>query len=122
MFFNTWAGLGRALVSGVLTYVALIFLVRLSGKRTLSKMNAFDLVVTIALGSVFATIILLKDRCSARGRNLCAVPAGFAPVHGGLAVNARSVHQIAGQGRAEPAVSPRRNASECAAASARYAR
>jgi uncharacterized membrane protein YcaP (DUF421 family) len=33
----------------------------LSGKRTLAKMNAFDLVVTVALGSTLATILLSRD-------------------------------------------------------------
>jgi uncharacterized membrane protein YcaP (DUF421 family) len=44
-----------------LTYSALVLLVRASGKRTLAKMNAFDLVVTIALGSTFATALLSAD-------------------------------------------------------------
>ena len=35
-------------------------MLRLSGKRTLGKMNAFDLVVTVALGSTLATVILGK--------------------------------------------------------------
>jgi uncharacterized membrane protein YcaP (DUF421 family) len=41
----------------VTAYVALIVMLRLSGKRTLAKMHAFDLVVTIALGSTLASII-----------------------------------------------------------------
>lgn len=58
MFFESWASLARVLLSGVLAYGALIVLLRVSGKRTLSKMNAFDLIVTVALGSTLATIIL----------------------------------------------------------------
>ncbi|HUU25622.1 MAG TPA: DUF421 domain-containing protein [Methyloceanibacter sp.] len=58
MFFDTWFGLLRVLVVGTLSYAALIALLRISGKRSLSKMNAFDLVVTVALGSTFATVIL----------------------------------------------------------------
>ncbi len=61
MFFDSWSGLGRVLVVGVLAYSALIFLLRVSGKRTLSKMNAFDLIVTVALGSTLATVLLSKD-------------------------------------------------------------
>ena len=61
MFFESWSGLVRVLVSGVLAYAALILLLRISGNRTLSKLNAFDLVVTVALGSTLATIILSKD-------------------------------------------------------------
>ena len=51
MFFSGWDGLLRTLVIGVLAYVILILFLRISGKRTLAKMNAFDFVVTVALGS-----------------------------------------------------------------------
>ena len=61
MFFDNWFGLLRVLVITPLAYLALISLLRVSGKRTLSKMNAFDFVVTVALGSTFATIILSSD-------------------------------------------------------------
>lgn len=61
MFFDSASDLLRVVVVGTLAYVALIFLLRLTGKRTLSKMNAFDLVVTVALGSTLATVLLSKD-------------------------------------------------------------
>jgi len=58
MFFESWMGLVRVVVVGTCAYATLICLLRVSGKRSLSKMNAFDLVVTVALGSTFATVIL----------------------------------------------------------------
>lgn len=61
MLFDTWAGLGRILLVGPLAYGALTVLLRVSGKRTLTKLNAFDLVITVALGSTLATIVLSKD-------------------------------------------------------------
>jgi uncharacterized membrane protein YcaP (DUF421 family) len=61
MFFDSWQGLGRVVVVGILAYAALVFVLRLSGNRTLSKLNAFDLVVTVGLGSTLATILLNKD-------------------------------------------------------------
>lgn len=67
MFFDSWAGLGRVAFVGVLAYLALVALLRVSGKRTLSKMNAFDLVVTVAVGSTLATILLSKDVALAEG-------------------------------------------------------
>jgi uncharacterized membrane protein YcaP (DUF421 family) len=67
MFFNSWAGLARTLVVGVIAYFGLILLVRISGKRTLSKMNAFDFIVTVALGSTLATLVLSKDIALAEG-------------------------------------------------------
>ncbi|HSJ83210.1 MAG TPA: hypothetical protein VLA91_05265 [Acidimicrobiia bacterium] len=35
---------------GPVAYASMVILLRVSGKRTLSKMNAFDLVVTISRG------------------------------------------------------------------------
>ena len=66
-FFDGWPALIRTLVVGVLAYASLIFFLRATGKRTLSKMNAFDFVVTVALGSTLATILLSKDVSLAQG-------------------------------------------------------
>jgi len=61
MFFDTWSGLLRVIVVGPLAYIALILFLRISGKRTLTKLNAFDLVVTVALGSTLSSIVLTKS-------------------------------------------------------------
>ena len=61
MFFDSWPQLGRVLLLGAAAYVALLVLLRLSGKRTLAKLNAFDLVVTVALGSTLATVLLSSE-------------------------------------------------------------
>lgn len=58
MFFDRIDDLWRVTAVGVLAYLLLIAIVRLSGKRTLAKLNAFDLVVTVALGSALSTILL----------------------------------------------------------------
>lgn len=55
------AGMLRLLVIGTGAYVSLIAILRITGKRTLSKMNAFDLIVTVALGSTLATVILSRS-------------------------------------------------------------
>ena len=60
MVFDNWFGLLRAVVVGVVAYAGLILFLRASGKRTLTKMNAFDLVVTVALGSTLATVLLTE--------------------------------------------------------------
>lgn len=67
MFLDNWSDLLRVAVVGALSYAALIALLRLSGKRTLSKWNAFDFVVTIALGSTLATVLLSKEVSYAEG-------------------------------------------------------
>jgi uncharacterized membrane protein YcaP (DUF421 family) len=67
VFFNDWGSLARTATVGVLAYVGLVVLLRIAGNRTLSKMNAFDFVVTVALGSTLATILLSKDVSLAQG-------------------------------------------------------
>ncbi|MFC2949097.1 DUF421 domain-containing protein [Virgibacillus sediminis] len=67
MFFNGWDAIGRTLLVGLLAYIGLVLFLRVSGKRTLSKMNAFDLVVTVALGSTLATILLNQKVSLAQG-------------------------------------------------------
>lgn len=67
MFFDNWAGIIRTVIVCIFAYTALVAMLRVSGKRTLAKMNAFDLIVTVALGSTLATIILSKDVALAEG-------------------------------------------------------
>ena len=67
IFFAGWSGIIRIVIVGVLAYAALVLVLRISGNRTLSKMHAFDLVVTVALGSTLATVILSKDVALAEG-------------------------------------------------------
>ena len=66
-FFDGWAPLLRTLLVGTLAYGGLVLFLRLSGNRTLSKMNAFDLIVTVALGSTLATILLSNEVVLAQG-------------------------------------------------------
>ncbi len=61
MLFDNFLGLARIIVAAVIAYGWLVLVVRVAGKRSLAKLNAFDLVVTVALGSTLATVILSKD-------------------------------------------------------------
>jgi uncharacterized membrane protein YcaP (DUF421 family) len=61
MWFDSWSQVARVVVAGASAYAALVLSLRISGKRTLSKLNAFDFVVTVALGSTLATIALSSD-------------------------------------------------------------
>lgn len=48
----------NTIILGTIAYIAIIFMLRLSGKRTLSKWNSFDFVITIAFGSILSSILL----------------------------------------------------------------
>lgn len=73
MFWHDWGSIGRILVVGTLTYAVLILVLRISGKRTLAKLNAFDFVVTVAFGSALATVALSSDVSFAEGVTTLAV-------------------------------------------------
>jgi uncharacterized membrane protein YcaP (DUF421 family) len=94
MFFDSWSGILRTVVVGVLAYVTLIALLRVSGKRTLSKMNAFDLVVTVALGSTLATILLSSDVALAEGVAAFALLIGLQYLVAWLSVRSPAVAHI----------------------------
>ncbi|HUG46964.1 MAG TPA: YetF domain-containing protein [Candidatus Limnocylindria bacterium] len=52
---------------GTLSYAALIAMLRVTGKRTLAQMNAFDFVVTVALGSTLSAILVSPEVSLAQG-------------------------------------------------------
>ena len=67
MLFHGWTPILRTALVGTLAFAALVATLRISGKRTLAKLNAFDLVVTVALGSALATVLLSPDVALAQG-------------------------------------------------------
>lgn len=58
VFFQDWQTIGKVALTTITAFVTLFLFVRISGKRTLSKLNAFDFVVSIALGSTLSDMML----------------------------------------------------------------
>lgn len=77
MIYDNVSGLVRVLVVGTLAYVTLVALLRVSGKRTLAQLNAFDFIVTVALGSTLATIALSSTVAWAEGTLTLALLAAL---------------------------------------------
>ena len=59
-YFDSWSSLAHTAVAAIAGYGVLLALLRVSGKRTLAKLSAFDLVSTVALGSTLATIVTFR--------------------------------------------------------------
>lgn len=89
MFFQGWSGIVRTLLIGLLAYVVLVLFLRIAGKRTLAKLNAFDLVVTVAIGSVLASILLQQSIALAEGATALALLIGMQYVVASLSVRSR---------------------------------
>jgi uncharacterized membrane protein YcaP (DUF421 family) len=77
MWFDSWSDVVRVLAVGAAAYATLVVLLRFSGKRTLAKLNAFDLVVSVAFGSTLATILLSSDVSWAEGATALALLAAL---------------------------------------------
>lgn len=56
-FFDGWQSVYAAVVTALFMYPILIAAIRLNGKRSVSKMNNFDWIVTVAIGSLIASAI-----------------------------------------------------------------
>ena len=61
VIFQGFEGIARMVVLATMAYVAVVAILRISGKRTLATLNAFDLIVTVALGSTLASAILSRS-------------------------------------------------------------
>ena len=60
-FFDGWSGLIRILAAAPVLYLGVIASVRISGKRSTSQMNNFDWIVTVAIGSITASGVVLEN-------------------------------------------------------------
>lgn len=67
MFYDQLSDVIRLLIVTPLAYAWLVAVLRVSGKRTLAQLNAFDFVVTVALGSTLATVALNRSVSWAEG-------------------------------------------------------
>jgi uncharacterized membrane protein YcaP (DUF421 family) len=101
VFFDGWTGLARILVVGTIAYVGLVVLLRLGGKRTVSRMNAFELIVTISLGSVLAATLLSQAVALAEGVLALALLIGLQYA---VAWTEIRYGRIRGLARSEPAL------------------
>ncbi|RZK53180.1 MAG: DUF421 domain-containing protein [Pedobacter sp.] len=58
--FKDWETLYHIAICATISFLALFIFIRISGKRTLAKLNAFDFVVSVTLGSTLSSMMLLK--------------------------------------------------------------
>lgn len=71
-WFEGWLRLAELVGVLVAAYLLLVVMLRVSGKRTLAKLNAFDFVVTIALGSTLSTVAVSREVPFAEGVGVLA--------------------------------------------------
>lgn len=67
LFFQGFNDLKNLCVIAPFAYFSLVAVLRIGGKRTLSKMNSFDFIVTVAMGSILANTLLSTSTSLSEG-------------------------------------------------------
>lgn len=60
LLFKDWQSIANVAITAFLSFLVAFLFIRISGKRTLAKLTAFDFVVTVTLGSTLSSMILGK--------------------------------------------------------------
>jgi uncharacterized membrane protein YcaP (DUF421 family) len=94
MLFDSFDTLLNTFIVGTLAYAIIVFLMRISGKRTLSKWNSFDFITTVAFGSILASVLLSKDTSLAQGSLGFALLVGFQYVITWIAARSNVVQKL----------------------------
>ena len=66
-FGASWRTVGYVIAGTIATYRSTIVAVRLAGRRTVAELSAFDVVVTVAIGSLVASTAVSSDPSYAQG-------------------------------------------------------
>lgn len=61
VFYDGLGGILRTVVAAGILYIAVVCAVRIFGKRSTSQMNNFDWIVSVAIGSLMASGVLLSN-------------------------------------------------------------
>lgn len=57
ILFDGWKSMLRVAIMCILAYPFLIILLRLSGKRSITKVNIFDFIITVTYGATLSSVI-----------------------------------------------------------------
>lgn len=94
MWFESMESLLTISLKGVVCFIGLIILLRVAGKRTLTKMNAFDFIMTFTIGSTLATTITSRDVTVSEGITALGIIIGVQYVIAWLEVRSEVFQKI----------------------------
>ncbi len=94
MLFDGWDELLRMVLVGTGAYAILLFVLRLTGHRVLSRLNAFDVTVAVAVGSLLANILITKDVSLAEGALAIGLLVALQLVVAWLGMRGHSLHKL----------------------------
>ena len=93
-FYNNFDSILRAFEIAIFGYSMMVVAIRISGKKTLSKMNAIDFIITIALISCLAALSLNKNIALLEGVVVFSTPIGLQFIITCLAVRVNKIKML----------------------------
>lgn len=91
--WSSWDTFTGAIVGTALVYFFTILVVRIAGRRTLARISGYDVVVTVAVGSLAATTALPSDPSLADGAAVLVTFLALQILIGGLRQRFRFVQR-----------------------------
>jgi uncharacterized membrane protein YcaP (DUF421 family) len=93
-FFHGWAQLLRSALSAAVIYLVIVAAIRIFGEKALAKMSGYDMIVTVALGSLVATLPLTTEVSIADAVAAAATFLGLQQITRYLQARHRRVHTL----------------------------
>lgn len=94
VLFKGWDHLVRVGASALLGYLVLVVVLRIAGNRATSKMSNFDWAVTVALGSILGSTIVVEDVVVAEMAVAVGVLVGLQAAMTWIAVRSRGFETV----------------------------
>lgn len=92
--WSSWAQTADAAVRTAIVYVLVVVLVRIAGRRTLAQLSGYDVVVTVATGSVLASVALPSSPTVSDGVTVILTMFGLQVLLGALRQRSEGFQRI----------------------------
>ncbi len=60
-FVAAWTDVAAVIVGTIAMYLSTLIAIRVAGRRTLARLSAFDVIPTVAIGTLLASTVVSKD-------------------------------------------------------------
>ncbi len=94
MLFQSWDELIRMMLVGTGAYALLLIFLRVVGHRVLSRLNAFDVTIAVAIGSLLANILITSDVSLAEGALAIALLVALQLIVAWLGMRGHALHKL----------------------------
>lgn len=91
---SSWQTVAYVVASTAAIYCSTVVAVRVAGRRTVTEFSAFDVVVTIALGSIIATTAVSREPSYAQGITAVVTLLALQVVAGALRQRSRRMRRL----------------------------